>query len=138
MGLMITINNSQEYLYLSLETSSMATIKTQMTIVGSNTELPIECRADFSKIPPHLQDSYARAFLYAFNKGFDIYGAIPQGGESKSSKPTARVHHSETLQELEDEMRNDPWYKKLRRWYYLKKWMFVCYTRKYWDKTLRK
>lgn len=79
---MITFNYSQDF---TIQSSSMATIKTQMTIVGSNTELPIECHADFSKIPPHLQDSYARAFLYAFNKGFDIYSSIPQE-ESKMSK----------------------------------------------------
>jgi hypothetical protein len=86
---MITISNSREYLHLSTETSSMATIKTQMTIVGSNTELPIECHADFSKIPPHLQESYARAFLYAFNKGFDIHGVIPQE-EPKMSKEAGK------------------------------------------------
>lgn len=92
---MITINNSQEYLYLSLETSSMATIKTQMTIVGSNTELPIECRADFSKIPPHLQESYTRAFLYAFNKGFDIYASIPQQDPKMSKQAeTPKKKHS--------------------------------------------
>jgi hypothetical protein len=132
---MTTFNYSAEN--LTMQSSSITTIKTQMTIVGTNTELPIECHADFSKIPPHLQESYLNAFLYSFNKGFDIYGVIAQG-EPKRSKPTARVYHSETLEDMENEMRNDPWYKKLRHWYSLNKWMFVCYTRKYWDKTLRK
>jgi hypothetical protein len=90
---MITINNSQEY--LSIQTSSMAKIKTQMTIVGSNTELPIECFADFSKIPPHLQESYTRAFLYAFNKGFDIHASIPQKDPKMSKQAeTPKKKHS--------------------------------------------
>jgi hypothetical protein len=132
---MTTFNYSPEN--LTIQSSGLATIKTQMTLLGTKTELSIECRADFSKIPSHLHEIYANAFMHSFNKSFDIYGAIPQG-ESKSSKPTARVQHSETLEDLENEMRNDPWYKKLRHWYSLNKWMFVCYTRKYWDKTLRK
>lgn len=66
-----------------------------MTIVGSNTELPIECFADFSKIPPHLQESYTRAFLYAFNKEFDIHGVIPQEQPKMSKQAeTPKKKHS--------------------------------------------
>ena len=42
---------------------------------------------------------------------------------------------SEILQELLDEMENDPWYVKLKRWWRLKIWTYKCLTRKYWDKT---
>jgi hypothetical protein len=48
----------------------------------------------------------------------------------------AREYHSKVFQDLEDEMANEPWYTKLRRWVSLKKWLFICYTRKFWDKTL--
>jgi uncharacterized protein YktB (UPF0637 family) len=50
----------------------------------------------------------------------------------------AREYHSKILKDLENEMDNDPWYKKLRRWVSVKKWEFVCASRKYWDKSLRK
>ena len=42
---------------------------------------------------------------------------------------------SKTVQRLLDEMENDPWYVKLKRWYRLKVWTYKCLTRKYWDKT---
>jgi hypothetical protein len=86
---MITFNYSQDF---TIQSSSMATIKTKITLVGSKTELPIECHADFSKIPPHLQDSYARAFLELFNKEFDLYGNLAQfipsiNGEISKEEP---------------------------------------------------
>lgn len=42
---------------------------------------------------------------------------------------------SKKVQELLDEMENDPWCVKLRRWYNLKVWTYRCLTRKYWDKS---
>lgn len=42
---------------------------------------------------------------------------------------------SKVAQRLLDEMEQDPWYIKLRRWYRVKLWVFICLTRKYWDKT---
>lgn len=46
----------------------------------------------------------------------------------------ARKYHSKTIQRLLDEMANDPWHVKLRRWWNLKVWTYKCLTRKYWDK----
>lgn len=42
------------------------------------------------------------------------------------------------IQELLDEMKNDPWHVKLKRWLRLKIWTYKCLTRKYWDKTYGK
>ena len=42
---------------------------------------------------------------------------------------------SKKVQELFDQMEKDPWYIKLRRWWYLKVWTYKCLSRKYWDKT---
>ena len=39
------------------------------------------------------------------------------------------------LQDMLNEMENDPWHVKLRRWCRLKIWVYKCRTRKYWDKT---
>jgi len=45
----------------------------------------------------------------------------------------AREYHSEVLEKLDQEMKNDPWYKKLRRWINLQKWIWICRTRFIWD-----
>ena len=42
---------------------------------------------------------------------------------------------SKVLQRLLDEMENDPWHVKLRRWWRLQVWTYTCLTRKYWDKS---
>jgi len=47
----------------------------------------------------------------------------------------ATVRRSKILQEIEDEISKDPWYIKLRRWFRLKIWTYICLTRKYWDKS---
>ena len=47
----------------------------------------------------------------------------------------ARKYKSETIQRLMDQMKNDPWYVRLKRWYMVEKWVLVCRTRKFWDKS---
>ena len=42
---------------------------------------------------------------------------------------------SKTVQRLLDEMENEPWHVKIKRWYRLKVWTYKCMTRKYWDTT---
>lgn len=42
------------------------------------------------------------------------------------------------LKNLIDEMENDSWHIKLRRWFYVKKWVLVCRTRFIWDLTYKK
>lgn len=39
------------------------------------------------------------------------------------------------IKEILEEMENDPWYVKLARWYRLQKWVLICKSRKYWDKS---
>jgi len=34
---------------------------------------------------------------------------------------------------LKQQMKNDPWQKKLRRWWRFKKWLWMCETRFIWD-----
>ena len=33
------------------------------------------------------------------------------------------------LKDLTDEMKNDPWHVKLRRWWRFKRWIWMCKTR---------
>ena len=40
---------------------------------------------------------------------------------------------SKTVQRLMDEMENDPWYIKLKRWFNLQRWVLMCRTRWIWD-----
>ena len=42
------------------------------------------------------------------------------------------------LKDLTDEMKNDPWYVKLRRWWRLQRWVWMCQTRFIWDLTYEK
>jgi hypothetical protein len=45
----------------------------------------------------------------------------------------AREYHSKTIQRLEEQMKNDPWYIKLRRWWNVTLWVWGCRTRFIWD-----
>ena len=45
------------------------------------------------------------------------------------------IYHSKIMQEIREKMDKDPWYVKLGRWYRLQDWLFICLTRKYWDKS---
>ena len=38
-----------------------------------------------------------------------------------------------TLRRLVKEMKNDPWHVKLRRWFRLQRWVWMCRTRWIWD-----
>ena len=40
---------------------------------------------------------------------------------------------SKTVQRLMDEMENDPWYIRLKRWFNLQRWVLMCRTRWIWD-----
>ena len=46
-----------------------------------------------------------------------------------------RKYKSPVVERLFKEMENDPWYVKLKRWYVVEKWVLICRTRKFWDKT---
>jgi hypothetical protein len=37
------------------------------------------------------------------------------------------------LKDLTNEMKNDPWHVKLKRWLRFKKWLWKCHTRLIWD-----
>lgn len=41
---------------------------------------------------------------------------------------------SHVMQRTIDEMEKDPWWVKLKRWMRVEWWVFVCKTRKYWDR----
>lgn len=47
----------------------------------------------------------------------------------------ARKVRSKVVDRILKEMENDPWYIKLTRWYRLQRWVLICKSRKYWDKS---
>ena len=47
-------------------------------------------------------------------------------------KPVRKIK-SPKIQKLLDEMNNDPWYVKFRRWVKLKIWIIKCSLRKYYE-----
>jgi len=40
---------------------------------------------------------------------------------------------SDVLKKILEEMENDPWHVKLRRWWRLQVWVYTCRTRWIWD-----
>ncbi len=46
-------------------------------------------------------------------------------------------YKSKVLEEVMEDMKNDPWYVKLKRWFKLKVWTYKCLTRKFWDKSYK-
>lgn len=42
------------------------------------------------------------------------------------------------LKDITNEMKNDPWHVKLRRWWRFKKWLWKCHTRFIWDLSYQK
>jgi hypothetical protein len=46
-----------------------------------------------------------------------------------------KEYNSPKINQLLEEMKTDPWYTKLKRWFRLQIWVYTCLTRKYWDKT---
>lgn len=44
---------------------------------------------------------------------------------------------SQLTQRILDEMNKDPWYIKLRRYIKIRIWVYICLTRKYWDKSFK-
>ena len=41
---------------------------------------------------------------------------------------------SHVAERILNEMEKDPWRVKLKRWWRLKCWVWLCLSRKYWDK----
>lgn len=60
---MITINRSEN---LNIKVGTKATIKTSISVVGSNTTLPIEIVGEFKDIPTNLHELYIRAMLGSY------------------------------------------------------------------------
>jgi hypothetical protein len=44
-------------------------------------------------------------------------------------------YRSPVLQRMLDKMEKDPWHVKLKRRMKVKFWIYMCMTRKYWDKS---
>ena len=60
---MITINRSEN---LNIKGGTKATIKTSISIVGTNTTLPIEIVGEFKDIPLNLHEIYIQSMLSSY------------------------------------------------------------------------
>jgi hypothetical protein len=67
-GEFIISNDSSE-----LTVNGKLIVKTSITIVGSNTELPINIVADFSNIPNHLHQIYFQSLMSQYNISVNVY-----------------------------------------------------------------
>lgn len=66
----ITISNDSSK--LTMEGSAKVTIKASQTIVGTDTQLPIEITGDFKNIPPHLHQLYIQS-MWASYGSVNVY-----------------------------------------------------------------
>jgi hypothetical protein len=51
----------------------------------------------------------------------------------RAKKRIAERQEPGIIKQLVEEMKNDPWHVKLRRWFRLQRWVWMCRTRWIWD-----
>ena len=61
---------------LSIESTNNVVIKSSITIVCSNTTLPVKIIADFSNIPNHLHFEYYQALIHQYHKDIEVYNNV--------------------------------------------------------------
>lgn len=61
---------------LTISNNSKVTILTSVNIVNTNTELPIEITADFSKIPQNLHGIYYETFIAQYKNSINVYDNV--------------------------------------------------------------
>jgi hypothetical protein len=61
---------------LTVSGNGKLAIKTNITIVGTDTELPIDIVADFSNIPEHLHQIYYESMVYKYSNSVSIYNNV--------------------------------------------------------------
>jgi hypothetical protein len=68
---------------LTMNVKPIVSIKNSISIVGSDTELPVEILADFTNIPQHLHGIYLSALDSKYNSDVRVW----KNTESKESEP---------------------------------------------------
>jgi hypothetical protein len=61
---------------LSIKSSTNVIIESSITIVGTNTRVPVKIIADFSNIPNYLHYEYYQALIYQYHKDIKIYNNV--------------------------------------------------------------
>jgi hypothetical protein len=61
---------------LSIESSTNVIIESSITIVGTNTRVPIKIIGDFSNIPDKLHSVYLESLIHQYHKDIVIYNKI--------------------------------------------------------------
>lgn len=76
---------------LIMNAKPVVTLKNSISIVGSDTELPIEIVADFTNIPQHLHGIYLSALDSKYNSDVRVFGNIePKEAEPKTIEDKKR------------------------------------------------
>jgi hypothetical protein len=83
--LIISDNNN----CLSVKCSGKVTIRKTIYIAGTNTELNIDCIADFSKIPQEYHQIYYQAFVSEYYKTNDMFYIT--NNKKKESKEKSNI-----------------------------------------------
>jgi hypothetical protein len=73
---------------LTMKSSTKATIKSSIKIVGTNSVLPITIEGEFKDIPPHLHQIYMQSMLAS-------YGSVNTYDNTKDEPKTIKEQKSE-------------------------------------------
>lgn len=85
----ITLNTDNR---LTINVKPIVKIKNTISIIGTNTELPIEITADFTNIPTHLHEIYLSTLEYNYNHNIKARGYT---NENNSEPKTIKEKKSE-------------------------------------------
>jgi len=82
------MNISFDSSHLTMKSSTKATIKSSIKIMGTNTILPITIEGEFKDIPPHLHQIYMQSMLAS-------YGSVDVHNNTESEPKTIKEQKSE-------------------------------------------
>ena len=105
---MITTNGGDS---LIIKGSTKVTIKSSISIVGTDTELPIDITADFKDIPEHLHQIYMQSMMSS-------YGDVNVYDNTKDEEPYSLAIPPEIL------YKKPSWLKTMKKNYRLRKYTF--------------
>jgi len=61
---------------LSIESNTNVILESSITIVGTNTRVPVKIIGDFSNIPDKLHSVYLESLIYQYHKDIKIYNNV--------------------------------------------------------------
>ena len=87
---------------------------------------------DFERKAQHILDTVVKPQVEQYEKAKVEGKLIPKPRQVGAAGWVADEYLG-TLRRLTEKMKKDPWHVKLRRWFRLQRWVWMCRTRWIWD-----